>query len=220
MTVCALRFSDTARARITKAGGECLTFDQLALRAPTGENTLLLRGCKSHRDVAKHFGAPGARDVFRTCEPSARTQGGEGEAGRSSGSCRSSSCKRMLRGMGWGGAGRLVGRAYGYGECALLLGLPRRLRWWVRGLVRAAASPGPEWGGVRDGACEGHPDPPLPASDADLVLPWRLQVSRTRASSRTSGPRAANSRRPVVVVPRVATRRSWVASLVFLFWGC
>lgn len=61
MTVCALRFTNTARARITKAGGECLTFDQLALRAPTGENTLLLRGCKSHRETAKHFGAPGAR---------------------------------------------------------------------------------------------------------------------------------------------------------------
>lgn len=59
MTVCALRFSETARARITKAGGECLTFDQLALRAPTGENTLLLRGAKSHRETAKHFGAPG-----------------------------------------------------------------------------------------------------------------------------------------------------------------
>lgn len=60
MTICALRFTNTARARITKAGGECLTFDQLALRAPTGENTMLLRGCKSHREVAKHFGAPGA----------------------------------------------------------------------------------------------------------------------------------------------------------------
>ncbi|CAH9119819.1 unnamed protein product [Cuscuta epithymum] len=32
--VCALRFTKTARARIEKAGGECLTFDQLALRAP------------------------------------------------------------------------------------------------------------------------------------------------------------------------------------------
>merc|ERR1719407_371246 len=59
MTVCALRFTNTARARITKAGGECLTFDQLALKAPTGENTVLLRGCKSHRETAKHFGAPG-----------------------------------------------------------------------------------------------------------------------------------------------------------------
>ena len=66
MTVCALRFSETARARITKAGGECLTFDQLALRAPTGENTLLLRGAKSHREAAKHFGAPGAHTNGRT----------------------------------------------------------------------------------------------------------------------------------------------------------
>ena len=66
MTVCALRFSETARARITKAGGECLTFDQLALRAPTGENTLLLRGAKSHRETAKHFGAPGEHTDGRT----------------------------------------------------------------------------------------------------------------------------------------------------------
>ena len=32
----ALRFTERARARIEKAGGECLTFDQLALRAPLG----------------------------------------------------------------------------------------------------------------------------------------------------------------------------------------
>lgn len=38
--VCALRFTETARARIEKAGGECLTFDQLALRAPLGQNTV------------------------------------------------------------------------------------------------------------------------------------------------------------------------------------
>ena len=66
LTVCALRFTNMARARITKAGGECLTFDQLALRAPTGENTLLLRGAKSHRETAKHFGAPGAHTDGRT----------------------------------------------------------------------------------------------------------------------------------------------------------
>ena len=42
--VCALRFSETARARILKAGGEILTFDQLALRAPKGQNTILLQG--------------------------------------------------------------------------------------------------------------------------------------------------------------------------------
>ncbi|KAK8960648.1 60S ribosomal protein L18-2 [Platanthera guangdongensis] len=38
--VTALRFTETARARILKAGGECLTFDQLALWAPLGQNTL------------------------------------------------------------------------------------------------------------------------------------------------------------------------------------
>ena len=56
MTVCALRFTATARARIEKAGGECITFDQLAMRAPTGSNVILLRGPKSHREAVKHFG--------------------------------------------------------------------------------------------------------------------------------------------------------------------
>jgi len=42
--ICALRFTSGARARIVKNGGECLTFDQLALRCPTGSNTILLRG--------------------------------------------------------------------------------------------------------------------------------------------------------------------------------
>ncbi|KAM3401045.1 hypothetical protein ACQJBY_005696 [Aegilops geniculata] len=45
MKVTALRFTETARARIVNAGGECLTFDQLALRAPTGENTCVI--CRS-----------------------------------------------------------------------------------------------------------------------------------------------------------------------------
>ena len=44
MTVCALRFTENARRRIVAAGGECLTFDQLALRAPKGQNTILLQG--------------------------------------------------------------------------------------------------------------------------------------------------------------------------------
>lgn len=42
MKVTALRFTETARARIEKAGGECLTFDQLALRAPLGQNTVII----------------------------------------------------------------------------------------------------------------------------------------------------------------------------------
>lgn len=40
LKVTALRFTETARARIEKAGGECLTFDQLSLRAPLGQNTV------------------------------------------------------------------------------------------------------------------------------------------------------------------------------------
>jgi len=56
MTVAALRFTATARARIQAAGGEAITLDQLALRAPTGSNTLLLRGPKNAREAVKHFG--------------------------------------------------------------------------------------------------------------------------------------------------------------------
>ncbi|KAI7875373.1 60S ribosomal protein L18-B [Lichtheimia hyalospora FSU 10163] len=56
LSVAALRVTKTARARILKAGGEILTLDQLALRAPTGSNTVLLRGAKNSREAVKHFG--------------------------------------------------------------------------------------------------------------------------------------------------------------------
>jgi large subunit ribosomal protein L18e len=56
MSVCALRFTESARRRIVAAGGECLTFDQLALKAPTGSNCVLLRGRKKAREVYRHFG--------------------------------------------------------------------------------------------------------------------------------------------------------------------
>ncbi|RKF63483.1 60S ribosomal protein L18-B, partial [Golovinomyces cichoracearum] len=56
LSIAALRFTATARARITAAGGEALTLDQLALRSPTGSNTLLLRGPKNSREAVKHFG--------------------------------------------------------------------------------------------------------------------------------------------------------------------
>jgi len=55
MSVCALGFTDNARKRIIAAGGECMTFDQLALKAPKGTNTVLLRGPLS-RDALAHFG--------------------------------------------------------------------------------------------------------------------------------------------------------------------
>lgn len=44
LKICALKFTAAARARVHKAGGECLTFDHLAQIAPTGNNVLLLRG--------------------------------------------------------------------------------------------------------------------------------------------------------------------------------
>ncbi|KAK0418939.1 hypothetical protein QR680_013863 [Steinernema hermaphroditum] len=59
LTVAALHFTEGARRRILAAGGEVLTFDQLALRAPKGENTVLLEGPRKAREAEKHFGAPG-----------------------------------------------------------------------------------------------------------------------------------------------------------------
>lgn len=56
LKIAATRFTETARARIVKAGGECFTLDQLALRTPKGSDTVLLRGPKSAREAVKHFG--------------------------------------------------------------------------------------------------------------------------------------------------------------------
>ena len=49
-----------------QAGGECLTFDQLALLAPTGANTCLLRGPKNAREAVKHFGRAPGKDLSAT----------------------------------------------------------------------------------------------------------------------------------------------------------
>jgi len=68
MSIAAMKFTATARARITAAGGECLTLDELALRAPTGANTLLLRGPKNAREAVKHFGfGPHSGKVSSLC---------------------------------------------------------------------------------------------------------------------------------------------------------
>ncbi|KAG7570907.1 hypothetical protein FFLO_01105 [Filobasidium floriforme] len=58
LTVAALSFARSARDRIIANGGEALTLDQLALRAPTGSNTVLLRGKRNVREAVKHFGGP------------------------------------------------------------------------------------------------------------------------------------------------------------------
>lgn len=36
LSVAALRFTESARARIIKAGGKCLTLDELVMQAPSG----------------------------------------------------------------------------------------------------------------------------------------------------------------------------------------
>lgn len=55
LKVCALKFTNEARQRITAAKGQCLTFDQLAQLAPTGKNVLLVRGPRD-REAKRHFG--------------------------------------------------------------------------------------------------------------------------------------------------------------------
>ncbi|GHJ83954.1 hypothetical protein NliqN6_0356 [Naganishia liquefaciens] len=58
LSVAALRFTRSARERIVANGGEVLTLDQLALRAPTGSNTVLMRGRRNAREAVRHFGGP------------------------------------------------------------------------------------------------------------------------------------------------------------------
>merc|ERR1719512_291119 len=64
LTVAALRFTESARARITKAGGKCMTLDQLVMAAPEGKGVHLLRANKD-REAKRHFGRaaglPGSR---------------------------------------------------------------------------------------------------------------------------------------------------------------
>eukprot|EP00591_Stephanopyxis_turris_P013296 CAMPEP_0195518192 /NCGR_PEP_ID=MMETSP0794_2-20130614/12534_1 /TAXON_ID=515487 /ORGANISM="Stephanopyxis turris, Strain CCMP 815" /LENGTH=186 /DNA_ID=CAMNT_0040647117 /DNA_START=46 /DNA_END=606 /DNA_ORIENTATION=- len=80
LRVCALRFTEGARARIVAAGGECLTFDQLAQEAPTGSKVTLLRGPKHSREAYRHFGRPGTRNAH--VAPHIRSKGRKFERAR------------------------------------------------------------------------------------------------------------------------------------------
>merc|ERR1719482_407997 len=80
LKVCALKFTTNARARIVNAGGECLTFDQLALQSPTGNGTVLLRGPKNAREAVKHFGASGV--PHSNAKPFVRSKGRKFEKAR------------------------------------------------------------------------------------------------------------------------------------------
>ena len=80
MKVCALKFTEKARERITAAKGKCITFDQLAINRPKGENVILLRGTRD-REAKKHFGkAPGLPDS--NTKPYVRSKGRKFERAR------------------------------------------------------------------------------------------------------------------------------------------
>ena len=80
LKVCALSFTESARARILKAGGECITLDQLALKAPTGSNTVLLQARRKARTAYKYFGVPGSSNS--TTRPKVRSEGRKFEMAR------------------------------------------------------------------------------------------------------------------------------------------
>jgi large subunit ribosomal protein L18e len=80
MTLCALHVTESARDRILKAGGEIITFDQLALRAPTGANTLMLQGPRKQRLAQRQFGAAGVPNSH--VKPLTRSKGRKFERAR------------------------------------------------------------------------------------------------------------------------------------------
>ena len=80
LNVCAVRFTEEARRRITEAGGNCITFDTLAINRPKGENVVLIRGTRD-REAKKHFGkAPGTPGS--TAKPYVRSKGRKFEQAR------------------------------------------------------------------------------------------------------------------------------------------
>ena len=72
LSIAALRVTRTARERIEKSGGEVITLDQLALRAPKGSNTILLRGKRNSREAVKHFGMLLLKERFANSKVSVR----------------------------------------------------------------------------------------------------------------------------------------------------
>ncbi len=80
LRVCALKFTNEARERITAAKGQCLTWDQLAQQAPTGKNVLLVRGPRD-REAKRHFGLyPGQKGSHSA--PRVRSEGRHFERAR------------------------------------------------------------------------------------------------------------------------------------------
>ena len=81
LEIAALRFTESARARIIKAGGSCITIDELVMKAPSGTNTLLLRG-PTMREAKRHFtGGSGAGIKGKHIKPYTRSRNSERNTG-------------------------------------------------------------------------------------------------------------------------------------------
>jgi len=84
LKICALRVTETARARVLAAGGEIVTFDQLAQLYPTGANCMLLRGPRFAREAVRHWAGHrgGATGAAGNAAPYVRSKGRKFEKAR------------------------------------------------------------------------------------------------------------------------------------------
>merc|ERR1711970_1337677 len=84
MKICALRVTESARARIVNNGGEIITFDQLAQLYPTGSGCVLLRGPRFARESVRHWAGHrgGATGAAGNAAPYVRSKGRKFEKAR------------------------------------------------------------------------------------------------------------------------------------------
>merc|ERR1712230_339261 len=82
--LCALRVTESARARILANGGEIITFDQLATLKPTGADCVLLRGPRFARESVRHWAGHrgGAGGAAGNAAPYVRSKGRKFEKAR------------------------------------------------------------------------------------------------------------------------------------------
>ncbi|XP_018019375.1 60S ribosomal protein L18 [Hyalella azteca] len=81
LKICCLRITDDARARVEGAGGEVITFEQLATRSPTGKGTVLIQGRRKARKQFRYFGAAPGQPRSHT-RPYVRSKGRKFERAR------------------------------------------------------------------------------------------------------------------------------------------
>merc|ERR1711931_563759 len=81
LKICCLHMTERCRARVLKAGGEIMTFDQLAVKSPKGQNTVIMQGPRKAREAYRYFGkATGVPNS--TTAPLVRSKGRKFERAR------------------------------------------------------------------------------------------------------------------------------------------